>query len=397
MEHQNSSYRWLVLFSFVLTGLLSQLIWITFAPILSITTQTYGVSEADVGNLSLVFPLMYIIFSIPAGYFIDSYGFRKSVLLGTGFLAIFCLLRAFSPNFTILLIFQALAAIGQPLIMNSISKLVKGWFPQKEAGLATGIGSLSLYLGIILGLVVTPLLIESFQLYHVLLFYGGFSLLVLAVFYFAGKESPLLSIEKESVRFSEFLKVFKNRNIVLLSALFFIGMGIFTAFTTWIEPILGAQNVTKESAGLLGGVMIIGGVAGSIVLPALSDKYKTCRKPMAVSFLVSTVLWFSVSMLYGPTLVGLALIPLGFFFMATLPLGLELSAESVEKKFVGAANSVIYMFSQVGALFLIILFELASNTWAWGSALIISGAFTLAATLLMLWIREGNRKNLLKK
>lgn len=128
-------------------------------------------------------------------------------------MAVFGLLRAFSPSFTLLLVFQALAAIGQPFIMNSISKLVKGWFPEKEAGLATGLGSLSLYLGIILGLVVTPLLIESFQLFYVLLFYGIFSLLVIAVFYFGGKESSKQSTERESVTLSEFANVFKNRNI----------------------------------------------------------------------------------------------------------------------------------------------------------------------------------------
>jgi predicted MFS family arabinose efflux permease len=388
MEHQNSSYRWLVLFSFVLTGLLSQLIWITFAPILSITTQTYGVSEADVGNLSLVFPLVYIIFSIPAGYFIDSYGFRKSVLLGTGFMAVFGLLRAFSPNFTFLLIFQALAAIGQPLIMNSISKLVKGWFPKKESGLATGIGSLSLYLGIILALVVSPLLAESFQLNFVLVFYGGFALFILAVFYFAGKESPNQTKEKDSLRISEFFKVFKNRNIILLSALFLIGMGIFTAFTTWIEPILGAQNVSKETAGLLGGVMIIGGIAGSMVIPALSDKFKNLKKPFVACFFVSAFLWFFASVLYGPSLVGLVLFPLGFFFMTTLPLGLELSANSVEKKFVGAANSIIYMFSQIGALLLIVMFEVSATSLSWQSTLIISAALTLAAAFLALWIKE---------
>ncbi len=74
------------------------------------------------------------------GYFIDSYGFRKAVLVGTWLMAIFGLLRAFSPNFTFLLTFQTLAAFGQPFIMNSISKLVKGWFPEKESGLATGLG-----------------------------------------------------------------------------------------------------------------------------------------------------------------------------------------------------------------------------------------------------------------
>ncbi len=143
MQLPRASYRWLVLVAYILTGIFSQVIWITFAPILSLTAQAYGVTQADVGNLSTVFPLVYVIISIPVGYLIDSYGFRKAILLGTGFMATFGVLRAFAPNFTFLLIFQALAGVSQPFILNSISKLVKGWFPQKEVGIATGLGSLS--------------------------------------------------------------------------------------------------------------------------------------------------------------------------------------------------------------------------------------------------------------
>jgi predicted MFS family arabinose efflux permease len=95
MQLQRPSIRWLVLISYILTGIFCQVIWITFAPILSITAQTYGVTTTDVGNLSTVFPLVYVVISIPVGYFIDSYGFRKSSLLCTSFIAVFGLLRAF--------------------------------------------------------------------------------------------------------------------------------------------------------------------------------------------------------------------------------------------------------------------------------------------------------------
>ena len=115
--------------------------------------------QTDVGYLSTVFPLIFVIISLPVGYFIDSRGFRKAILLGTGFMAVFGLLRAFSPNFIYLLIFQALAGVSQPFIMNSISKLVKGWFPEKETGLATGLGSLSLFIGMVIGLISHPYLL----------------------------------------------------------------------------------------------------------------------------------------------------------------------------------------------------------------------------------------------
>ncbi len=388
MQLTGSSHRWLVLVAYMLTGIFTQIIWITFAPILSMTAQAYGVTQADVGNLSTVFPLVYVVISIPVGYLIDAHGFRKAVLLGAGFMAVFGLLRAFSPNFTFLLIFQALAGVSQPFILNSISKLVKAWFPEKEVGIATGLGSLSLFIGMILGLVLTPLLVEMSSLNTTLLIYGASSVTVLAVFFFLGKEPKSALQEKELVKLPELKGLFKNRNILILSALFFICIGVFTAFTTWIEPTLAVQNISVESAGLLGGVMIIGGIIGSMIIPALSDKLKTRKKPLLLSLLVSGILWIAMTALTGDLLVGLVIFWLGFFFMTLLPLGLEISAESVEKKYLGSANALLWEFSQIGCLTLIVLYEFLGNSQSWSLTLVFSGVITLVGVPLAFALKE---------
>jgi predicted MFS family arabinose efflux permease len=392
MKPQHPSLRWVVLFSYILTGLLSQVIWITFAPILTISAQAYSVSATEIGYLSAVFPLVYIIISIPVGYFIDSYGFRKAVLVGTGLMAVFGLLRAFSPNFTSLLIFQTLAAFGQPFIMNSISKLVKGWFPERESGLATGLGSLSLYLGTIVGLILTPVLVEVMPLADALLFYGAFSMAVLAVFFFLGKASPTHTSEREYVEISKTIGVFKNRNIMVLSVLFFICIGIFTAFTTWIEPILGVQGIDAASAGLLGGIMIIGGIVGSVAIPGISDRRRDRKRPLVLCLLVSAALWYALSFISGFLATGVALFAIGFIFMPALPLSLALSAESVDKKYVGAANSILYEFSQIGALLLIFLFEAIAGAFSWNAAIVLSAALIFVSMLASLLVKEQLKK-----
>ncbi len=388
MQLSRPSFRWLVLFSYILAGVFCQIIWITFAPILSLTADVYGVTQGDVGYLSMVYPLVYVAISIPVGYFIDSYGFRKAILLGAGFMAVFGLLRAFSPNFTLLLVFQALAGVSQPFINNSISKLVKGWFPQKQAGLATGLGTLSIFLGMMLGLVITPVILEASNLNVVLLVYGVSALAAFGVFYFLGKEPSVSVKEKEMLRLPELARLFRNRNVLLLSLLFFICIGVFTAFTTWIEPTLALQNVGQQSAGLLGGVLIIGGIAGSLVIPGLSDKLKTRKKPLILAFLVSGLLWFAITTLTGDFLVGLTIFWLGFFFMALLPLGLEISAESVDKKYLGSANALLWEFSQIGCLALIVLYEFIGLNQGWSMTLLFSGAITLASVPIALCLKE---------
>ena len=55
--------------------------------------------------------------------------------------------------------------------------------------------------------------------------------------------------------------------------LFLIGLGIFNAISSMTDSISEYAGV-KDSDGLIGGLMLIGGIFGAVILPALSDKYR---------------------------------------------------------------------------------------------------------------------------
>ena len=74
-------YRWLILVVFMLAAMVSQLLWLTFAPISSEIRKIFSVSAFDVSLLSMVWPLTFVLLAIPAGIFIDRHGFKKVFLL----------------------------------------------------------------------------------------------------------------------------------------------------------------------------------------------------------------------------------------------------------------------------------------------------------------------------
>jgi len=119
-----SSYRWVVLAVFIIIAMLSQLLWLTFAPISSEVSKLFNVNAFDISLLSLVWPLIFVITSIPIGVFIDKKGFKVSVAIGALLLAVFSIIRIFSVypsyNFILLLIAQSGAALSQPFIFSSI-------------------------------------------------------------------------------------------------------------------------------------------------------------------------------------------------------------------------------------------------------------------------------------
>ena len=155
-------YRWVVLGAFMVVGALTQLMWLNYA---SITTTTHtltgvarltGQSESNITLLAIMFPLIYIPVSIPAGIIIDRKGFRFAVLLGAVLTAAFSFLRLFAGNYPLVLIGMIGIAVGQPFVLNSITKMVAEWFPTEESALATGVATLSLILGMIIALAMTP-------------------------------------------------------------------------------------------------------------------------------------------------------------------------------------------------------------------------------------------------
>lgn len=360
------SYRWVVLFTYTLVAVASQILWLNFAPITRpMMTSIFGVMESDVGLLSMVWPLLFIPVSIPAGILIDRKGFKLGVSVGASVMAVFAVLRIFSDeNFTALLFFQSCAALGQPFVFNAISKLVTEWFPFEERALATGIGIMGQYIGMIVAMVLTPFLVPTPDialLMNMLVIYAAISVIGAVLFIALAKEKPKLSQSeaskkeaKASISLKDIRKFSGKRDFIILEALFFIGVGLFTALLTWLETILNMRGLSVTDAGLIGGIIIIGGIFGSLIIPGLSDKTAR-RKPFIIMDLaVAAVMLYLFAEMSSFPILAVAGFILGFFLMSALPIGLEMSAEIVGSALAGSASSFLWLFSQAGSVIFIL-------------------------------------------
>ena len=375
----------------------SQLLWLNFAPITPLVEQLFHVGELEVGLLSLVFPLLYIPISIPAGIVTDSKGYRVSVGIGVLFMAGFSALRILSPDFTMLLIFQAGVAIGQPFVMNSISKLAGTWFPRNERVLATGLGSMALFLGMMISLSLTPFLTLSIGFASMLMSYAAIAVIGALFFLVAARSKPTVPVEPEEVSESfsarAFRRVIRSRDLALLSAAFFIGVGLFTALATWLEKVLEPFGISITDAGIIGGVFIMGGIVGSIVIPAFSDKTGR-RKPFLIGDLLISTAALTIFVTGGSFLfLSAGAFVLGFFLMSALPIGLQVSAELVGSSMAGTAASVLWLFSQIGSVVFILLMESMRTTLgSFQYSILMLVALDLVAAVLCSRITETGKK-----
>jgi cyanate permease len=385
-------YRWLVLAAFMLITAMNQAAWITFAPITSAAAAFYGTSDLMIGLLSMIFMAIYVLTAIPAAWLIDTWGLRPAVSIGALLTAAGALTRGFlATSLLPVFIAQIVIALGQPLVLGAITKLAARWFPSGERATASGFGTLAIYLGILLAMLVTPALTIRFGIVGMLLIYGVASAVAAALFLVAARERPPTppgpaGQDKRSLVFDGLKSMFRNRDFILLMVIFFIGLGMFNGVTTWIEAIVRPRDFSISQAGMAGGLMLIGGILGAVIVPLASDR-RRIRKPFIILALIGLIpglLGVAFTTRYWILLASSFLF--GFFLLSAGPIGFQYGAEISHPAPEGTSNSLLLVMGQVsGVLFILGMeaFKLPSGSMT-GSLLVLLGLTAVAVVLAFL-------------
>ena len=407
-------YRWVVLSAFMVIGALTQLMWLNYAAITTSTAQLTGVaklmgtSEANVTLLATMFPLLYIPVSIPAGIVIDRKGFRYAVMLGAILTAAGSYLRLFTGNYAMVLIGMIVISIGQPFVLNSITKMVTTWFPTDESALGTGVATLSLFLGMIVALALTPALLKAFGdtlagLRWLVLVYSlaaTAGVVYFGLFARAKPPKPPKRLEGElqsaeaAINWGSIRKIFGLYNFRLLCAILFIGNGAFVAILQLIDQILKPKHptISQNTAGLIGAVMVIAGVVGCIVIPSLSDKYMRRKPFVLIAAGVAVPTLFLIAQLNSATQIFIVSAFTGFFLLSAFPLVLTFAEETTGAHLTGTATAILLLLGNLGGVVLTLVMEAmkplegAGRVFYW--AIIFLALLFAVGFVIALFLRE---------
>ena len=390
-------YRWIVLLAFMFIAAMTQLLWITFAPITSAAANFYGTSDLMIGLLSMMFMVIYIAIVLPSAWVIDTYGFRVAVGIGAALTAVFALTRGiFASNFTLVFISQIGIALGQPFVLGAITKLAARWFPVDERATAVGLGTLALYLGIFVSMLITPILMIKYSLPGMLVIYGILAVVSAIVFLVFAKGKPETppcppSHEERSLMFDGLKSMLRQKDFILLLIIFFIGLGMFNGVSTWIEEIVHPRGFSMAQAGMLGGMMLFGGILGAMTIPLLSDKLRK-RKPFIILALIGLI----------PGLVGMTFATnywlllvsgfvFGFFLLSSGPIGFQYGAEITYPASEGTSNSLLLVMGQISGIIFIFGMDMFKSvkTGAMTVSLLVLLGLTILSVILSTLLKES--------
>jgi cyanate permease len=328
-ETTHRSGSWGVLAAYVGVVAASHVLWISFASVTEKAAVVFHTTDTSIGLLVSVGPLCSAALSIPGGVVADRYGYRAPLLWAGLATVVFAALRPLSGDLTVLLLLTICLLLPQPFLINAVADLVNRHFTDEEAATATGVGTMAIFLGITIGLVATPPLVEALGVRGTQFAYAGLAAVALVVFWrVAPRVVPdrLVSPEELTIR-QALRRVLRSRTQWKLSAALFLGFGFYLGITTWLEEMLKPRGIDETGAGLVAGMITIAGVLGSVALGAASDRIRR-RKPflIAAGAVAAPTLWLLGHLDSMGALLVVAFV-LGFFLLPALPIAIAVASE----------------------------------------------------------------------
>jgi MFS family permease len=362
-----------VLLVFTLVAGVSQMLWLNYAPVLAVIQARYDVGELLASTLILVFPAFYVVLSLPAGAMIDRRGYRFVVGAGAVAQAAFACLRLADASFWTVLVAQLGIAAAQPFVVNGVSKLVSDWFPAEQGAIATGIATMGMFIGMAGAMAGTPLLVEGYGLSAAMAIFAAIAVASGALFVVLCRERHTVTAQTAVGRIRDLMR----RDLLLVFAISFLGLGYFNGLTTWLEELVAPNGLDAVAAGVLGGVLIVAGIVGAAVIPAASDRLRR-RKPFVIGCTAAALaLTVPICSLNNYPVVLAVGAVLGFCFLPAYALLLEMSVELAGVSAAGLATGMLMLTGNAGAVVVVMLVPIAHPYGAW----LLAGTLAIAVLL----------------
>ena len=360
-------YRWVVLLVYFLLNAFMQVQWITFAPITSEAVSFYHVPALQIDLLSLIFMIVYIFVSFPASYIIDTWGIRIGIGIGAALLGVFGFMKGFcGSSYTMVVIAQIGIAIGQPFVLNSVTKVGVRWFPLNERATQAGISVLAQFVGIILAMALTPPLFKMYGMETMLMIYGIATLAGSVIFLIFNRECPATppcpkGHDERIAVFAGLKHIFKQRDMIILLIIFFSALGIFNAVTTWVEQIIRPRGFDITQAGITGALMMVGGIFGAAILPVLSDKFRKRKYFMVLTSICVIPGLIGLTFAGNYMLLLASSIAFGFFLMAGGPISYQYSAEICYPAPEATSQGLLMLVGQISGIIFVFGMDIAAG------------------------------------
>lgn len=387
---------------------------IAFPPIIPILVSDLGISYAQAGFLLTVFFVMYSVFQLPAGLVGDRIRKKRMLVVGLAVMSGGILLASLAPDYTVLLVAQAIAGIGGSTFHPTGMALISDVETTDTEGKAMGVFGF----GGVIGTIASPVVIGGVAVlvnWRIALGIAAVLGIVVTVLFIPLFRDPGMHQTKDSVQrpdggrsptIRERISAFKAvvdlhltwGIVVLFFATFFLSLETraLHGFTT---AYIAAETGGSTSIGnLVFFALLVGAGLASLWAGSLADRFErgTIGGLAAIATAVLVGATIFVARILGDLSVGLSLGILGVWFFligiavyACFPVKNALISEQSQREFSGSFFGVMQTASAIGSALGPAVFGVLATKWGVIAAypaiatasIIVAGLFFLLAVL----------------
>ncbi|TCJ30635.1 MFS transporter [Nocardioides jejuensis] len=344
MDHITDRRSWLTIVAFAALGAVTQLLWLTYAPVTSASAEHYGVSETAIGWLANVFPLWYVLLAIPAGLSLDRW-MRPTLIVGAALTALGGIARVLSDDYAAALVGQTLVAIAQPLVLTAMTPMAARYLAERDRAKGIAFASAATFAGMI----VAFLLATMADLTAVLHLDAIIGVLAGGAVLLALRQAPRFASSGPSGGLSDFLAAWRNPAVRRMCLLVPVPFGTFTALTTWGQPLLEPAGVTADQAGILLLINVVAGVIGCAAVPVWAAQNNRQGRTLIAGIAATTIACVLLAVAPSMSVALACFVVVGALLLPALPIVLEIS-ERAAGDAAGAAAGLVWLAGQLGAL-----------------------------------------------
>jgi predicted MFS family arabinose efflux permease len=304
---------------------------------------------------------MYVLLALPAGRWLDR-RFGRALAAGALLTAAGALLRLAGPgSFGWILAGQVVLSAGQPLVVNSTTKVAARYFPAAERTAAISVASAAQFCGILAAALTGGPLVQAGGL-RLLLGVQAAAAAAAAVCVLAAVRVPAAFPADSPVAISlGWLR--RDRVMWLLAGLLFIGVGVFNAVATWLDSILTHFGEGGASGPLIA-ITTVAGIAGAAVLPGAVARRNRRRAMLLTTTAVTAGVFLAMAAVHDVVFVGCALAVEGFVLLAGLPVSLDWSELHAGPERAGTAAGFLLLAGNLGGtVFVLVIQALIGNPY----------------------------------
>ncbi len=372
---------WLIYFCFG-AGVFS------LVPIVSQLRSELSLSYTEIGVILGGWQLVYIFAAIPAGSLIDRIGAKNALTLGATIMAGSMLLRSAAQDFNSLFLAVAPVGIGGPLTSAGLPKFIAEWFRGRDRAIASGIYMTGAIAGGVFVIALShPVLLPflgSWRTAH--FFYGTVTAVAALTWAGVGRDRSVQSnslpeSQEANLLLRGYLEIAMRRDVQFVLLVAFAAFLASHGFQSWLPYILRIRGYDPSSAGYLGSLPSISGIAGSLVVLWFAGLYPAMRHKLTVTLLLMSAASIAVFPLVDNNVLLLVILLQGFSCTAITPLILNTLMEIPEigARNMGRSSGLLFTAGEMGgALGPAILGRFADIQNSFGA-----GLMTIAAILVV--------------